>query len=118
MTRTANTKAKPNDEAARLRAWWSHKQGLDGSLDGAPAAAVLERTGWARSVGGVGPYLTLFSRAGVSRPAADAAVATLEIHELPAARGSRTSCPRATSRWRCSAGQPRTERWRSRASWA
>jgi hypothetical protein len=71
----------------KLRAWWWHRQGLDGSLRDKPPAAVLERSGWARSVGGVGPYLTLFSRAGTTREAADAAVATQEIHELPAARG-------------------------------
>ena len=70
----------------QLRAWWAHRQGLDGSLDGASPADVLARAGWARSVGGVGPYLTLFSRAGTSRAAADAAVAKLAIHELPAAR--------------------------------
>ena len=52
-----------------------------------PPAEVLRTTGWARSVGGVGPYLTLFARAGTSREATDAAVAALEIHELPAARG-------------------------------
>ena len=56
-------------------------------LRGKSAATVLADTGWARSVGGVGPYLTLFSRGGISREAADAAVAKLEIHELPAARG-------------------------------
>src|SRR5579864_4149387 len=71
----------------KLRAWWSHKQGLDGSLAGETACSVLEKTGWARSVGGVGPYLTLFSRAGIGREAADAAVRDLEIHELPSARG-------------------------------
>lgn len=74
-------------DEARLRAWWWHRQGLDGSLRGASPAAVLERSGWARSVGGAGPYLTLFARAGTSREAADAAVAGLEIHELPSARG-------------------------------
>src|SRR5229473_1302922 len=74
-------------DETKLRAWWSHRQGLDGTLEGKPAAEVLERTGWARSVGGTGPYLTLFSRAGTSREAVDAAVAKLEIHELPAARG-------------------------------
>ena len=74
-------------DEAKLRAWWWHRQGLDGSLRGASPAAVLERSGWARSVGGVGPYLTLFARAGTSREAADAAVAALEIHELPSARG-------------------------------
>lgn len=72
---------------ALIRAWRFHRQGLDGSMAGASPAAVLERSGWARSVGGVGPYLTLFARAGTTRAAADAAVATLEIHELPAARG-------------------------------
>ncbi len=70
----------------KLRAWWWAKQGLDGSLDGKSAAAVLERSGWARSVGGVGPYLTLYARAGIARAEADRAVAALEIHELPAAR--------------------------------
>jgi hypothetical protein len=35
----------------------------------------------------VGPYLTLFARAGTPREAADAAVARVEIHELPSARG-------------------------------
>jgi hypothetical protein len=70
-----------------LRAWWWHRQGLDGSLRGKTATEVLERAGWARSVGGIGPYVTLFARAGLSREAADAAVARLEIHELPAARG-------------------------------
>jgi hypothetical protein len=74
-------------DEAKLRAWWSHRQGLDGTLEGKPAAEVLQRTGWARSVGGVGPYLTLFARAGVSREAVDASVAKLEIHELPSARG-------------------------------
>jgi hypothetical protein len=38
-------------------------------------------------VGGVGPYLSLFARARTTREAADAAVAKLAIHELPAARG-------------------------------
>src|SRR5256885_8397244 len=71
----------------KLRAWWSHRQGLDGALSGAAPASVFEQTGWARSVGGVGPYLTLFARAGTTRAAADSAVAKLQIHELPAARG-------------------------------
>lgn len=70
-----------------MRAWYAHRQGLDGSLDGKSAAEVLGRTGWARSVGGTGPYLTLFSRAGLSRENVDASVAKLEIHELPSARG-------------------------------
>ncbi len=71
----------------KLRAWWFHTTGLDGSLAGRRAAQVLARAGWARSVGGVGPYLTLFARAGITRQAADAATAALEIAELPSARG-------------------------------
>src|SRR3954462_14260147 len=71
----------------KLRAWWFHRQGLDGSLRDATPAQVLERAGWARSVGGVGPYLTLFARARTTRQTADAAAAKLEIHELPSARG-------------------------------
>ena len=74
-------------EAAKLRAWWSHLQGLDGRLADAPAAKALEETGWARSVGGVGPYLGLRARCGMGREAVDQAVASLEIHELPSARG-------------------------------
>jgi len=72
---------------SHIRAWWWHRQGLDGALAGKSPATVLEHSGWARSVGGVGPYLTLFSRAGTSREAVDTAVAKLEIHELPSARG-------------------------------
>ena len=74
-------------DIAKLRAWWWQRQGLDGSLAGRTAAEVLVRAGWSRSVGGVGPYLTLFSRAGIARGAADQAAATLDIQELPSARG-------------------------------
>jgi hypothetical protein len=73
-------------DQSKLRAWWAHRQGLDGGLAGKSAPEILERVGWARSVGGVGPYLTLFSRAGISREKVDAAVATTDIHELPSAR--------------------------------
>jgi hypothetical protein len=61
--------------------------GSDGSLAAKTAAEVLGQAGWARSVGGVNPYLTLFARAGLRRAAVDAAVAALDIHELPSARG-------------------------------
>ena len=55
-------------DAQKLRAWYAHRQGLDGSLDDKSSAEeVLDRAGWARSVGGVSPYLTLFSRAGITR---------------------------------------------------
>ncbi|MFV8755607.1 DNA glycosylase AlkZ-like family protein [Nannocystaceae bacterium ST9] len=72
---------------ANVRSWWWTRQGLDGSLTGSDAAAVLEHSGWARSVGGVGPYLTLFARAGLGRAAIDRALAEQAIHELPSARG-------------------------------
>ena len=71
----------------KLRAWWFRRQGLDGSMRKSAPAEVLERAGWARSVGGAGPYLSLFARARTTREAADAAAATLQIHELPSARG-------------------------------
>ena len=82
-------------DANTLRAWWARKQGLDGSLHGQSPSTVLERSGWARSVAGVNPYLTLFARAGTSRDEADRAVAQLEIHELPAARGCTYVVPQA-----------------------
>ena len=75
------------DSSRTLQSWWWIKQGLDGSLRGAAPAAVLARSGWARSVAGVGPYLTVQSRSGLGREAVDAAVAALGIHELPGARG-------------------------------
>ncbi|HTR38430.1 MAG TPA: crosslink repair DNA glycosylase YcaQ family protein [Bryobacteraceae bacterium] len=74
-------------DASKVRAWYAHRQGLDGSLQDASPATVFERAGWARSVGGVAPYLTLFSRAGINREQADASAAGLEIYELPSARG-------------------------------
>src|SRR5688572_18399974 len=74
-------------DESKLRAWWWRRQALDGSVDGKNAADVLKGAGWARSVGGVGPYVTLFSRARISREEADRDVAGLAIHELPSARG-------------------------------
>jgi hypothetical protein len=74
-------------DEAKVRAWWAHKQGLDGSFRGKSAAETLEQTGWARSVGGAAPYLTIHARTGASRQEIDAALANLEIQELPSARG-------------------------------
>jgi len=74
-------------DEARIRAWWWQSQGLDGSLQRSAPATILERSGWARSVGGVSPYLALFARGGLGRETVDQAVARLEIHELQAARG-------------------------------
>ncbi len=74
-------------DASKLRAWYAHRLGLDGSLQGKSPAQVFERAGWARSVGGVSPYLALFSRAGITREQADQAARDLDIYELPSARG-------------------------------
>ncbi|ROO90161.1 winged helix DNA-binding protein [Actinocorallia herbida] len=71
----------------KLRAFWSARQGLDGGLAGAGPAEVLARTGWARSVGGFNPYLTIFSRSGTGRSGTDAAVADGRICEIRTARG-------------------------------
>ena len=79
----------------KLRAWWAARQGLDGSLREHSAEDVLSRAGWSRSVGGAGPYLTLFARAGLGRVAIDDAVAQAKIHELPAARGCTYVVPEA-----------------------
>lgn len=70
----------------QIRAWWAACQGLDREQRHS-AEKVLEQCGWARSVAGSGPYLTFFSRAGLSRSAVDAELAAQKIHELPAARG-------------------------------
>ncbi|MFD5466297.1 DNA glycosylase AlkZ-like family protein [Kitasatospora sp. NPDC127059] len=82
-------------DTEKLRAWWSHRQWLDRPHPGASAAEVLAATGWARSVGGAAPYLGLFARAGLGRAAVDAAVAGLEVHELPSARGCTYVLPAA-----------------------
>lgn len=71
----------------RLRAWSWHRQGLDGSLAGCTAEQVFARAGWARSVGGANPYLTLFARAGLGREQVDGEVLAQRILELPTARG-------------------------------
>jgi hypothetical protein len=75
------------DMDTKIRAWWSFRQGLDGSLMGMTAREVLNKTGWSRSVAGASPYLTLFARAGLRRAEIDAEMANLAIHELPSARG-------------------------------
>src|SRR4051812_10092026 len=90
----------------KLGAWRSHRQGLDGSLAGQTAAEVLARTGWARSIGGAAPYLTLFARAGLRRTEVDAALANLEIHELPCARGCTYVVPGADYPLALAAGEP------------
>ena len=78
-------------------------------MAGQPAAQVLARTGWARSVGGAAPYLTLFARAGIRRAEADASLEKLEIHELPSARGCTYVVPSADFPLALAVGQPFSE---------
>jgi hypothetical protein len=92
--------------SAKLRAWWSHRQGLDGTLMGRDAADVLKKTGWSRSVGGSGPYLTLFARAGLRRVDIDAALEKLKIHELPGPRGCTYVIPGSDFALALACGQP------------
>jgi hypothetical protein len=92
-------------EASKLRAWYAHRQGLDGSLEGKSSAEIFERAGWARSVGGVSPYLTLFSRAGIAREQADTDAAKLRIYELPSARGCTYVLPASDFALGLAAGQ-------------
>ncbi|MBP2412149.1 hypothetical protein JOF48_000948 [Arthrobacter stackebrandtii] len=91
------------------RAWSWHKQGLDGSLAGTSAAELLTKTGWARSIGGANPYLTLFSRAGIRRKQIDSDVAALKIHELPTARGCTYVLGADDFAWGLSLGQGAAE---------
>jgi hypothetical protein len=95
----------PSKLSAKLRAWYAHRQGLDGSLAGKSAAEVLQRAGWARSVGGVSPYLTLFARAAINREQADADAAKLKIYELPSARGCTYVLPASDFALGLAAGQ-------------
>jgi hypothetical protein len=97
------------DLSAKLRAWWFHRQGLDGSLTAQSPAQALARTGWARSVGGAAPYLTLFARAKLRRAEVDAALENIEIHELPSARGCTYVVPAADFPLALAAGQPFSE---------
>lgn len=70
----------------KLRAYWSYKQGF-GRFAECSAGAVLERTGWFRSVGGSSPYLGLHARNGQVREEIDREVEIGSIGELPSARG-------------------------------
>ena len=70
-----------------LQGWWFERQGLMEPREGAASSEVLAKTGWARSVGGANPYLTLFARGGISREQVDRELESREIHELPSARG-------------------------------
>ncbi len=96
-------------DIATRRAWSWHKQGLDGSLAGSSAATVFANSGWARSIGGANPYLTLFSRAAIRREQTDTDMADLHIHELPTARGCTYVLGADDFAWGLSLGQGAAE---------
>jgi hypothetical protein len=95
-----------------LRVWAWHRQGLDGALVGGTSQEVLAMAGWARSVGGANPYLTLFARAGIRRGQVDADVRELRIHELPTARGCTYVLGREDFDWALSLGKSAEEAFR------
>ncbi|MFC8411050.1 DNA glycosylase AlkZ-like family protein [Arthrobacter sp. NPDC057259] len=95
--------------AANLRAWSWHRQGLDGSLAGCTAGEVLARAGWARSVGGANPYLSLFARAGLRRSRVDIDVDAQRILELPTARGCTYVLGSDDFAWALRLGRPAAE---------
>jgi hypothetical protein len=51
------------------------------------SAKVLASRGWARTVGGANPYLSLFARNRATRKSVESDVASLSIHEFASARG-------------------------------
>lgn len=71
----------------KLRAFWFHKQGLDGSMRGQSNEESIQSVGWLRGVGGANAYIALFARNHSTRPQVDQDVKDLHIHELPAVRG-------------------------------
>ena len=93
----------------RLRAWAWHRQGLDGSLAGCTAEQVFARAGWARSIGGANPYLTLFARAGIRREQVDADIRAHRILELPTARGCTYVLGRQDFDWALQLGKDAAE---------
>lgn len=111
MTTKSETPQVPQEKLTPqvLRAWSWHRQGLDGSLAGCNSATVLDRVGWARSIGGANTYLTLFARAGIRRPEADAALAAQHIHELPTARGCTYVLPAKDYAWGLQIGHASAE---------
>ncbi|MGE0000874.1 MAG: crosslink repair DNA glycosylase YcaQ family protein [Fimbriimonadaceae bacterium] len=82
-------------DRARLAAYLAHRQGLLGPKASLSPAEVLERFGWARTVGGANPYLTAFSRAGIRREEVDQALADRLVEEVPSARSCTYLLPAA-----------------------
>jgi hypothetical protein len=71
---------------ARLSAFLGECQGLH-SFSSESSASVLATNGWARTVGGANPYLSLFARNRASRKAIESDVASSLIQEFASARG-------------------------------
>jgi hypothetical protein len=81
-------------DVAKYREWIYTRQGLAGpKYRTAPEA--LAGSGWARSVGGVNPYLAIRARSGEGRAEVDAQASDLQLFELPSARGCTYVIPAA-----------------------
>jgi hypothetical protein len=99
---------------AHARARWLHRQGLAAPRSG-PPAALIGKSGWPRTLGGIDVYLATRARiAGLRRADLDAAVQSGALNVTPAVRGCIYVVPRpelplvlriAEEMWR-----PRTER--------
>ena len=74
-------------DMVKARAWWSHRQGLDGTRVGHSARKLFAETGWSRCVGGVNPYLAVFARSGGDMASVHAETSTVQVYEVPSARG-------------------------------
>jgi hypothetical protein len=91
--------------SAIIRAWWWQRQGLGIKQKGGSPQAVLQASGWSRSVGGCAPYLTLLARGEHLPREIDAAVAACKIHELPSVRGCTYVVPASDYALALQAGQ-------------
>ncbi|MBS1708340.1 MAG: winged helix DNA-binding domain-containing protein [Armatimonadetes bacterium] len=81
-------------DIVKARAWWSHRQGLDGSRSGQSARKLFAETGWSRCVGGANPYLAVFARSGGDVASLHAEVEKVDVLEVPSARGCTYVLPR------------------------
>jgi hypothetical protein len=88
----------------KLRAYLAHRQGLL-ELSSASNHDVLQKVGWARSVGGHNAYITLFSRNGSSKEQTESDAKASNIYEFASARGCTYFLPRDDFQVGIKAGQ-------------
>lgn len=75
-------------DSSKLREFRMRLQSIEDGCSHTPLlSGQLVTNGWIRGVGSCTPYIHFFTRGGRTREDVDQAVANLDIHELPAARG-------------------------------